>query len=74
MTKYEKFYVKNMQDTDILCAIVDHEDKLIHLEQDASATNMVGYCRRMYCQHLIDANYTQVWRNLDNYVADNNIQ
>lgn len=71
---YQKIFVKNMQYTDILCAIVDHKDKLVHLEQDNSAQNMVGFCRKMYCQQFIDAGYKQVWRNLDNYVIDNNIQ
>ena len=73
--KYEMFYVKNMQDTDILCAVANHEDRVISFEQHPSATNMVGYCKMVLCNHIVEeTDYTIVFRDLDNYVRNNNIQ
>jgi len=72
---YEKFYVKNMQDTDILCAVANHKARVISFEQENSVQEMVAYCKTYLCQHICEeTDYTIVWRNLDNYVADNNIQ
>lgn len=71
MSKYEKFFVENMVGTDILCAVANHDNKVLSFEQHISAQNMVRYCKTELCSHLSD--YTPIWRDLSNYVIDNNI-
>lgn len=72
--KYEMFHVRNMQDTDILCGVANHVDRVVSYEIEHSVQNMVGYCRTRFCNILEKEGYIIVYRNLDFYVADNNIQ
>ena len=74
MPNYQIFQVENMVGTPIVCAIANHDNRIISFEQENSVQTMVGYLRSNKCKELIDAGYIQVWRNLDNYITDNNIQ
>ena len=68
---YETFYSENAAGTKTLCAIADHENKILSLENDNSLQNCVNWTRTNLCQNLLDAGYIQVWRSLDNYVEAN---
>ena len=66
-------YETNAVGTKWLCAIVDHTNKMVHIEQDRSLAIIVDWAVKNNCLESLKKGYSKVYRDLDFYVQDNNL-